>query len=121
MEERHRLLSVIDEFLLKQNGNDGKKINVRDCSWPEVMELIRRAEDQYKNEKVTGKFGQLRKCLRKLGDNGAVFEEWLRILPDGDYGSLISGSFHVIIKVSCPSFCHQVFCLTPSHPNLDRD
>ena len=80
---------------------------MRDCSWPEVMELVRRAEDQYKNEKVTGKLGQLRKCLRKLGDNGAVFEEWLRILPDGDYGSPISGSFHVIIKVSCPCFCHS--------------
>ena len=121
MEERHRLLTVLEEFLLKQNGLNGKKINVRDCSWPEVMELVRRAEDQYKNEKVTGKLGQLRKFLRKLGDNGAVFEEWLRILPDGDYGSPISGSFHVIIKVSCPCFYHQMSCLTPSYPSLDRN
>lgn len=66
------------------------------------MKLIKNAEAQYKNEKVTGVFGRFRKCLRKLGENGEIFEDWLRILPDGDYGSIISGSFHVIIKVSCP-------------------
>lgn len=66
------------------------------------MKVIQRAENQYKNEKLTGRLGQFRKCLRKLGENGEIFENWLRILPDGDYGSIISGSFHVIIKVSCP-------------------
>ena len=82
--------------------NSGKKINVRECSWREVLELIKRAEDRYKYEKVTGVFGQFRKCLRKLGDNGAMFDNWLRILPDGEYGSIISGSFHVILQVSFP-------------------
>lgn len=65
--------------------------------------MIKRAEDQYKNEKMTGVYGQLRKCLRRLGDNGTAFGKWLSILPDGDYGSIISGSFHVIIEVSVPS------------------
>ena len=66
------------------------------------MKLIKRAENQYKNEKLTGVLGHFRKCLRKLGENGKVFEDWLLILPEGDYGSIISGSFHVIVKVSCP-------------------
>ena len=76
------------------------------------MILIRSAENQYKNEKVTGVFGKFRKCLRTLGDNGAIFENWLRILPDGDYGSIISGSFHVIIKVSCAYNFLSIRCWT---------
>lgn len=100
-DERDKLLTVLEEFQSKQKVEvNGKKINIHTCSWPEVMVLIKRAEDQYKNEKITGVLGHLRKCLRKLGDNGEVFEDWLRILPDGDYGSIISGSFHVIIQVS---------------------
>lgn len=103
LDERDKLLAVLEAFQLKQKHEPGQKmINVRSCSWPEVMKLIARAEDQYKNEKITGVLGGLRKCLRKLGDNGATFENWLRVLPDGDYGSIISGSFHVIIQVSCP-------------------
>ena len=102
-DERDNLLTVLEEFQSKQKIVDsGKKINVRDCFWLEVLELIKRAEHRYKNEKVTGVFGRFRKCLRKLGKNGAIFESWLRILPDGDYGSIISGSFHVILQVSCP-------------------
>ena len=66
------------------------------------MKLVERAENQYKNEKLTGPIGQFRKCLRKLGENSEVFENWLHILPDGDYGSMVSGSFYVIIKVSRP-------------------
>ncbi|KAL9064056.1 MAG: hypothetical protein Q9161_009113 [Pseudevernia consocians] len=100
-DERNKLLAVLEEYQSEQKSEPGvEKINVRDCSWPQVMILIRSAENQYKNEKVTGVFGKFRKCLRTLGDNGAIFENWLRILPDGDYGSIISGSFHVIIKVS---------------------
>ena len=79
-----------------------EKINVHESSWPEVMKLIERAEYQYKTEKLTGVLGQFRKCLRKLGENGEVFEDWLHILPNGDYGSIVSGSFHVIIKVGYP-------------------
>ena len=96
-------MTVLEDFQSKQSiENNGKKINVRECSWPEVLELIKRAEHRYKNEKVTGVFGHFRKCLRKLGDNGAVFDNWLHILPDGDYGSIISGSFHVILQVRDP-------------------
>ena len=102
-DERDKLLTVLEDFQSKQRiENSGAKINVRECSWPEVMELIKRAEHRYKYEKITGVFGQFRKCLRKLGENGAMFDNWLHILPDGDYGSIISGSFHVIIQVSCP-------------------
>ena len=102
-DERDKLLTVLEDFQSKQKIEDnGKKINVRECTWPEVLELIKQAEHRYKYEKVTGVFGQFRKCLRKLGDNGAMFDSWLHILPDGDYGSIISGSFHVILQVSCP-------------------
>ena len=103
MAERDKLFAVLEEFQSKKKSEVGvEKINVRECSWPEVVKLIKRAENQYKNEKLTGMLGHFRKCLRKLGENSEVFDNWLRLLPDGDYGSIISGSFHVIIKVSHP-------------------
>ena len=105
-DERDKLVAVLEEFQAKEKNESAvEKINVRKSSWPEVMKLIERAENQYKNEKLTGALGHFRKCLRKLGDNGEVFENWLRILPNGDYGSVVSGSFQVIIKVSCPQIC----------------
>lgn len=57
-------------------------------------------QKDYEKERMTGPFGSLRKCLDRLGKNGEGFKRWLDVLPDGDYGSVVSGSFKLIVEVS---------------------
>lgn len=32
------------------------------------------------------------KCLDMISDNGDVLEQWIKALPSGDYGAVISGT-----------------------------
>ena len=69
-----------------------------------MLKLVQSMEKDYEKEQMTGPYGSLRKCLYKLGENGDTFKRWLDLLPDGDYGSVVSGSFKLIVEVRATLF-----------------
>ena len=85
------------------------------------MQEVDKAKYHYKDEKITGPAGKRIKCLRSLGKNGAVFETWLGLLPDGDYGSSISGAFKLVLNVRVCLATYQVHTLLSNGAGGETD
>jgi hypothetical protein len=75
--------------------------NYRAADWTSIRTDIEKAADDFKN-KPTG--GKTIECFRMLSNNATVLQDWLAILPTGDYGSIISGVFGLVTKVSLLPF-----------------
>ena len=78
-----------------------KDIRRTEYSWEQVMAEVQQAKDRYQNK------GKVCEFLRKLGDNAEGFQEWLSLLPDGDYGGPICGAFKIGLKVVLSIFVHS--------------
>ena len=99
-EERDKLLDIIKEFQVKRKAYSGiEETDITACGWTKVLKLVQSMEKHYEKEQMTGQYGSLRKCLYKVGENGDCFKKWLDLLSDGDYGSVVSGSFKLIVEV----------------------
>lgn len=79
-----------------------EKVDLRSCTWPQVMRQLERAQNIYKEEKIKGSHGKIRHCLRKLGENADYFKRWVKLLPSGDYGSSICGET-IPLKLANPA------------------
>jgi len=69
-----------------------EKINLKNCTWMEVMQEIDKITNYYKVERTKGAVGSIRNVIRKLQDNAKDFQPWINLLPSGDYGSVLSGT-----------------------------
>lgn len=69
-------------------------IELRNFTWSQVIAEVQSASNTYKSEE-----GKTKNIFRSMCDNAAVFENWLCLLPDGDYGASISGAFVMVIHV----------------------
>ena len=68
-------------------------------TWDDVMQFMENDQAAYVNKKGPKGVQAIRKFFAKLGDRGAIFNAWLRLLPSGDYSSVICGAFKLVIEV----------------------
>ena len=66
----------------------------RKFSWKEVIVEVQDASDAYKNDR-----GKVKSIFYNMCNNAPVFEHWLSLLPEGDYGASISGAFVILARV----------------------
>ena len=70
------------------------------CTWTEVRKEIEVAINGSGSNDETKR---IKTSSLRIVDNLAGFSHWLDLLPDGDYGAVISGVFKIVIGVSNPS------------------
>lgn len=76
---------------LAKKDSSVAKIDLRSSTWPQVMKEFERAVSHYREKRLEGPLGKVNASFRKLGENADSFKDWLRLLPNGDYGSPICG------------------------------
>ena len=74
------------------------RLDTEACSWSEVKEVIKIAPDS----EVSGdeESWNAKGFCRKIAKNITAFENWLGLLPSGDYGAVVCGVFKMIVGVS---------------------
>jgi len=79
---------------LQVNETTKTATDLRKFTWQQVITEIQRASDSYRTNG-----GRIKKIFRNMCENTPIFEHWLGLLPNGDYGASISGAFVMIVKV----------------------
>ena len=70
------------------------QINLETCTWLDVVGEFQDAKEFYQHERRRrGVSGAVTNCFRKLGENADAFGQWIDLLPNGDYGAGICGTF----------------------------
>ncbi|KAI9838307.1 MAG: hypothetical protein M1819_005575 [Sarea resinae] len=64
-------------------------------TWDDVIREAKDAEQKY-NEEAKGVMGFGKKAIRVTGEYGSAIAPWLKLLPDGDYGSVLCGGLKLI-------------------------
>ena len=95
---------------------------ISESKWQAVIDEIRQAEYNADVNGIKGALGAIRKCGRKLGDSGAAFTGWLRMLPDDAYGSIICGGLTLIINAAVRhrDLCNEVLDAVGEIPEVIR-
>ncbi|KAJ9604441.1 hypothetical protein H2200_011277 [Cladophialophora chaetospira] len=65
------------------------------CSWDDVIVALKKLSKEGDDNDT-----KFKKSLRAIGDNAEIFQRWLKLLPDGDYGATVSGAFKILLGVS---------------------
>lgn len=77
------------QFQASQPKPSGYKVH-----WSDVMKELQNAQNYYKNRHGVGPVG---KALSKFGRYTESLKGWLDLLPAGDYGSIICGTYANIL------------------------
>ncbi|KAA8904873.1 hypothetical protein FN846DRAFT_951720 [Sphaerosporella brunnea] len=67
-------------------------------SWDEVEKEVSAARAQYMN--LTGRSGEIRKWLRKVGDHGSAAKPYVNFIPNGTYTSILSAGANILIDAA---------------------
>ena len=67
------------------------------CTWSEIQKLIEVATSGLGSDDESDK---IKLSCSKIARNIAGFDNWLNLLPDGDYGAVICGVFKMVVLVS---------------------
>ena len=94
-DEKAELAIAIENF--RENVKGKMKISSDDSkifTWNEVISCVEELAAR-KNKRLTC----LEKFFDKVGQNGPSFNNWLELLPSGDYSSVNCGTFKLVINV----------------------
>jgi len=69
-------------------------------SWTEVKVELQLVQCREQGKDLDSKSAQT--CCAGILENITVFENWLGLLPAGDYGSVICGVFKIVVGVCTP-------------------
>lgn len=67
-------------------------------SFEQVVELLNTTALKYRNK--NGVQAVLQKLCQSFAQNGKGLRDWMSLLPDGEYSSVVCGSLKLIISVS---------------------
>ena len=92
-------------------------------AWQIVLDAVADAQFDADVNAVKGMGGLIRNLMRKLGEAGPAFEDWLKILPTDIYGSVICGGFTIIINAANRhrELCQEVFDALGRIPEIIDD
>ncbi|OIW31235.1 hypothetical protein CONLIGDRAFT_700977 [Coniochaeta ligniaria NRRL 30616] len=95
--EQEKLVAAIELLRQKTRASDTPKTEteLRNYNWTQVIREVNDASNKYKNDR-----GKATNIFRNMCDNAGIFENWLRLLPDGDYGATISGAFIMAVRAA---------------------
>ncbi|KAF5572063.1 hypothetical protein FPANT_13377 [Fusarium pseudoanthophilum] len=99
-EEIESLFAVMEQVQKKlDQGKTGQKYNtkvdLRQCNWKVVMGEVEKTAQLWRSR--PHKQSKIMGLVDKVGRHSEALERWLGLLPAGDYGSSICGSFKIII------------------------
>ncbi|KAI0874100.1 hypothetical protein GGS24DRAFT_460595 [Hypoxylon argillaceum] len=97
-QEKEELFDLIEQVQKKFEGKGDSTLNsleLRRCKWDQVMVQVQETSLQWKSS--ARRNSRAMKYIDKLGQNSEAFKSWLELLPDGDYGAIISGVFTLVI------------------------
>jgi hypothetical protein len=85
----------------KSSGTSAIKVNfnVRNLKWEDVFGQISQAADQYESEGARGSKAEIKRTFRGICRNAPVIQQWLTLVPNGDYSSGIAGAFQMFAVV----------------------
>ncbi|CZT51489.1 uncharacterized protein RSE6_12638 [Rhynchosporium secalis] len=98
--ETDKLFVLMQEVQLKLSkrskgtSNAFVSLDLKACNWEEVISEIRTTSQSWKE---LPRMSKGRKCLERLGQDSGAFQDWLGILPAGDYGASICGVFKLAV------------------------
>lgn len=72
--------------------------------WTDVEQTMQMAKSQYESRHKGKTLKAIDTFFANVGESGGTFQAWLSLLPDGEYSSIICGSFKLVIKVSPLSY-----------------
>ncbi|KAI0103756.1 hypothetical protein GGR51DRAFT_251553 [Nemania sp. FL0031] len=96
--EKEELFDLIEQVQKKLEGKGNGRLSgleLRRCKWDHVMAQVQETSRQWKNS--PSRASRAMRCIEKVGENSEAFKSWLELLPAGDYGSIISGVFTIVI------------------------
>lgn len=107
--EQEIFLAALEKFENDLPEKYKTKFNIKGKhTWSEVIAEAQIAEMKYKRKgSGEGPFSRVRGSFRKLQGSAGALSTWLEIVPQSTYGSVITGSFKVIIRVCC-AFCRSL-------------
>ncbi|KAL9119792.1 MAG: hypothetical protein Q9187_003655 [Circinaria calcarea] len=97
-QQKDALFGAMKEF----QNNLAKKdpsiiaIDLKTCSWPDVMREFNRAQ-QYHKEKTWSRYKPISQYLRAFGAKAQFLGQWVELLPAGDYGAGLCGALKLIL------------------------
>ncbi|KAF5717843.1 hypothetical protein FGLOB1_1951 [Fusarium globosum] len=99
-EEIEALFAVMEQVQKKLDQNKtgqkyGTKVDLRQCNWKVVLGEVEKTAQLWKSR--PSKQSKIMVFVDKVGRHSEALEKWLALLPAGDYGSSICGSFKIII------------------------
>ncbi|KAH8885481.1 hypothetical protein GQ53DRAFT_728957 [Thozetella sp. PMI_491] len=99
-DEKEKLFALMEQVrtkLAKQDSTNVQAIkhDLRKCTWDQVLQDVQGLTSRWAS--TTKKSSKMMKCLGMLKENSEVFESWLDLLPNGDYGSSICGVFTLVL------------------------
>ena len=96
-------LQELKEAVVKYQQKTGStpqgvaQLDTAACTWSEIQELIEVATNGLGSDDESDK---IKLSCSKIARNIAGFDNWLNLLPDGDYGAVICGVFKMVVLVS---------------------
>ena len=79
------MMTVVRTKLAMKGQRQYSAIDLRTCSWKQVMTEVN--ETAQSSKPLPGSHKILQRCLDKVKNNADTFEAWLGLLPTGDYGA----------------------------------
>lgn len=103
MQQLESSLANLNETIRKRKYD--KKLNItlkelRAYKMNEVLEIATKIETEHRNAgKAKTAMGLIRRCFRSVGDDPGNMKRFLNFVPGDVYGSVISGSFAMVLGV----------------------
>lgn len=86
--EKEELFGLIEQVQIKfedKGSNRLSGLDLRRCKWDQVMLQVQETSNQWKSS--PRRTSRAMQCIDKLGQNSEAFQNWLELLPAGDYGA----------------------------------
>jgi len=94
-------LKAMKEFQTSAKGSSDVHIDLNKYQdWTQVEATMKDAELEYRQRhKDKPIMKGIAEFFSNVGNSGGLFQDWLSLLPTGEYSSVVCGAFKLVIKV----------------------
>lgn len=104
--KKDELYEAIEAFrktatIKESNKYPQAEFEISGCQkWSDVEQTMRDAKVEYEKRHKGKTVAAIDNFLQTIGNSGKTFQAWMDLLPNGDYSSVICGSFKLVLNVS---------------------